>query len=275
MSNKSSEQVKKSSFVFSIKKFVYSKFIIRYKILKKKIYQINDRNEDKKKIMVNIGGGYFFKRHWSVLDVPSKHYKFMRGVVDYECDLTSGQPLPLEDDSVSFIYSSHTLEHIPQECIPFLFSELYRILKRKGVIRLTMPDFDKAVDAFANNNKEYFILLENDTIEEDFLDYFATNLKNKVPAEELRNNFNSMSFEEFGDFYTIQVPREAQKESSGNHINWWNYNKLYNLLKEAGFNNIYRSEANQSKFSEIRNIGKSIGFDSTHPEISLFVEGVK
>lgn len=225
--------------------------------------------------MVNIGGGYFFKRHWSVLDVPSKHYKFMRGVVDYEYDLASGQPFSFEDNSISFIYSSHTLEHIPQECISFLFSELYRVLKRKGVIRLTMPDFDKAADAFLNNNKGYFILLQNDTIEEDFLDYFATNLKDKVPTEELRKNFNSMSLEEFGDFYTFQVPREAQKENSGNHINWWNYTKLYNMLKKAGFTNIYRSEANQSKFSEMQNVGKSIEFDSTHPEISLFVEAVK
>jgi len=91
-----------------------------------------------------------------------------------------------------------------------------------------------------------------------------------------------MSKEKFADFYTQQIPQDSQRKNTGNHINWWNYDKIYKMLIKAGFKNVYRSTAQGSHFSEMLGMGFNSnyfawmsGFDVTHPELSFFVEAVK
>ena len=110
-------------------------------------------------------------------------------MTDYEHDLTSRESLPFEDKSVSFIYSSHTFEHIPQEYCSFIFSEMYRILKQGGAVRITVLDFDKAADAYAADNQDFFTLYSGKTIEGKFLDNFATYFHDKENLNEFKQNF--------------------------------------------------------------------------------------
>ena len=220
--------------------------------------------------MINIGGGYFFKRHWKVLDRPSQWYSFVDGSIDYVFDLTSNEPFPLATASVSFFYSSHTLEHIPQGCCQHVLDEIYRCLKPDGAVRLVMPDFDRAYEAFAQTDLDFFNGYPGTCLEEKFLDCFATYLKDKVSPEELGRNFESMPQDEFADYYTGKIPQDSQKIYTGNHINWWNYEKLDKMLKQAGFRAVHRSTKQDSRFTEMR--GRD--FD-THPEVSLYVEAVK
>lgn len=53
-------------------------------------------------------------------------------------DLT--KRLPFDDDSVSFIYGSHVLEHLYLADARRLLSECKRVLRAGGVIRLVVPD---------------------------------------------------------------------------------------------------------------------------------------
>lgn len=162
---------------------------MKIKILKKKIYNLIDRKIDNQKLMINIGGGYYFRRHWRVMDFPGQWYYFAKGSIDYEFDLTSGDSFPLASNSVSFFFSSHTLEHIPQECCQHIINEMYRCLKPGGAVRITMPDFDLAYEAFARNCIKFFVKYPGRCIEEKFLDFFATYMKDKIDYEELRNFF--------------------------------------------------------------------------------------
>ena len=98
-------------------------------------------------------------------------------------------------------------------------------------------------------------------------------MKDKVPPEELRKNLTSMGKGDFADCYTRQIPRDSQKIFTGYHINWWNYEKLRRMLKQAGFREIYRSPEQGSRFTEMRGVGRHCGFDSTHPEVSFFCGG--
>ena len=228
--------------------------------------------------MVNIGGYHYFRRHWRILDNPSDHYSFKLGVLDYEHDLTDPKPFPLKDNSVSFFYTAHTIEHIPQEFCEHVFDEIYRCLKPGGAIRLTMPDFDLAYEAYGKylkNNELDVDFLKQDypekTLEGQFLHFFASYLGDKESPEDVRNNYLNMKKEEFADYYTKKIPRESQKEFTGKHINWWNYEKLSNMLKNAKFTTVYRSNIQESKFNELQGEGRDCGFDSTRPEISLFV----
>ncbi len=241
----------------------------------KRFYRIIDRKIDNRKMMVNIGGGIWFRRHWKVMDYPYGHYSFLKEFNDFEHDLTSSKPFPFSDNSISFFYSSHCLEHIPQEHCQYIFAEIYRCLKPGGAIRISVPDFDLAEEAYRNKNQQFFEKYTGNTLEEKFLNFFATYFKDKVSSKEFQQKHSSTTPEELADFYTKSIPREQQKEASGNHINWWNYKKMSNMLKSAEFKEIYRSKPQESRFSEMKGTQRRKGFDLTHPELSLYVEAIK
>ena len=100
--------------------------------------------------------------------------------------------------------------------------------------------------------------------------FFATFLMEKISIEEFNKNFEEMERYQFADYYTSKIPREWQ-EGAGEHINWWNFQKAEKMLIKAGFETVYRSTAQKSRFAEMRGIGYKTGFDSTHPEISVTV----
>jgi len=251
-------------------------FPLSFAILEKKIWQIIDKKEDKEKIMVNIGGGHFFKRHWKVLDFSSSHYSWLPGTIDFNFNLSLSKQLPFKNEEISFLYSSHTIEHIPQEHVKFLFAEFYRSLKKGGVIRITLPDYDLGAEAYLKNDEDFFEeYKEEETIEAKFLRFFASDLKNKISSEEISKNFKKMEKKEFADFYMDQISRESQILAPGNHINWWNYDKLSEILTESGFRNVYRSEEQESRFSEMQGNGIYSGFDTSIPKMSLFIEATK
>lgn len=95
-----------------------------------------------------------------------------------------------------------------------------------------------------------------------------------MPPATLRIQLEAMSKTELADYYASRVPRATQRAHPGQHINWWTYDKLAALLGDAGFEHVYRSQPQQSRFEQMRGTGRRTGFDSTFPEISLFVEAV-
>jgi len=248
------------------------------KILNKQFLKTIDSKMDEKKLMVNIGGGRFSRRHWRVMDFSHEHYSYKMGVVDYNYDLTSMLPFPLKDNQVSFFYSINTIEHIPQECCQHVFNEIFRCLKPSGAVRLVTPDFDIAKQAFLSNDPNFATKWYEGTIENRFLLTFAKyfTVVEKLSAEYIREKLKTMSFEELADWLTNRIPREVQKENPGWHINWWNFEKLNKMLKKSGFKNVYRSSPGESKFEEIRGGGDiRTAFDHNHGDISIFVEAVK
>jgi predicted SAM-dependent methyltransferase len=252
------------------------RFAVR--IGKKITHNALDRFDVEKNLMVDIGGGDRAIRHWKVLDYITDHYDYTGLFVDYNFDLTSGKRLPFADESVAFFYSSHTLEHIPQEHCQFILEELVRCLKKGGAARITVPDYGLAYKAFGEKDKKFF-RYDNQTLEENFLHFFASYWKNVEKPECLWEAYKTKTKEELADYYTNRVPRESQKQRPGYHINWWTYKKLASMLKKAGFNRIYISKMQGSAFQEMRGLNTwydpKCGFDIKNPKQSLFVEAVK
>ena len=60
--------------------------------------------------------------------------------------------LPFADETVDIIYSSHTFEYFDRdECIGVL-KEWRRVLKKNGILRLAVPDFEAMAKLYINNN---------------------------------------------------------------------------------------------------------------------------
>ena len=75
---------------------------------------------------------------------------------------------------------------------------------------------------------------------------------------------------EFFEFITCDL--KYRKEYPGDHINYWTFAKIDNMLTASGFNNVIRSKWSASINKEMKN---TYFFDTTHPNMSLYVEGIK
>lgn len=80
--------------------------------------------------------------------------------IDLSCDIREG--LPLASDSIDYAVSIHALPEVPySELIPVL-TELRRVLKPGGVLRLALPDLLKGVRAYERNDRDYFLVPDED-----------------------------------------------------------------------------------------------------------------
>lgn len=82
---------------------------------------------------LHIGCGMDYREGWVNIDL-SDHKEIK---VDKKVDLTK-LPLPFEDNSFDFIFTAHTLEHLPGNITPLMI-ELWRILKTDGMLEIRVP----------------------------------------------------------------------------------------------------------------------------------------
>lgn len=74
--------------------------------------------------------------------------------IDLVADIGAG--LPLAEDSIDYVVSVHALPELSyREQLPAL-RELLRVLRPGGVLRLALPDLDRAIDAYREGHRDYF-----------------------------------------------------------------------------------------------------------------------
>jgi len=271
--------------------------IVRFKdpfnlSLYQKIYTVDILN---KKPFYNVGSGDFYHPYWTNLDYISDCYKnIQKNVINH--NLMSKLPLPIETGKAKIIYTSHTIEHIKEDAAQVLFNEAYRCLDQGGVFRITTePDAESDFRALLNNDEDwfywdkyyvkkgsyesnYFKPATNVPLSERWLNHFASELapnnitpsKIKLSDQQILELIQKLGFPNVLDYLCSIC--EFRSENPSNHISWWTHDKVLAFLKNAGFKNSYRSGYGQSCSPLMRN---SKLFDSTHPQMSLYVEAVR
>lgn len=239
---------------------------------------------------VNLGAGGFYHPMWTNVDLPNEFYKKQQqNNIHVLYDFCSTKPLPFNTESVSIFYSSHTIEHLPDQSVLQLFSEVNRCLKKNGLFRLTCPDMEIQFRAYQNRDRCFWPqpspwstnLL---SLEDRFLEHFATVLTKyhstrllsdkviNILPQELSDLSTSKCMEDFFKEITLRIPHNANKLLPEGHCNWFTSSKIVRLLKEANFTNVYTSGYGQSADPRLRNVDL---FDATCPELSLYVECTK
>ena len=105
-------------------------------------------------VRVNLGCGANAKTGWLNCDMAPA-----RGV-DLRMDLRRG--IPLQTASVDCIAAIHVLQDLAWDQIAPALDELHRVLKTGGVIRIAVPDLDRAIRAYLAGDARYFYVPDRD-----------------------------------------------------------------------------------------------------------------
>jgi SAM-dependent methyltransferase len=243
----------------------------------------------------NIGAGSFFHPNWTNIDFVSDWYEgVQQNVINH--DLMSLSPLPIATGTAKVIYTSHTIEHVSESAVQTLLQESYRCLRPGGFLRVTTgPDADSDYAALMRGDDDWFYWDKHHDrpgtyeeicrkpqstapLEERWLHHVASQLapndlspsEKKFNASQIREILNRMPMKEALDYFTGLC--QFQPSRPGNHITWWNHEKLEKFVRTAGFTTVYRSGYAQSHCPVLR---QSAQFDSTHPQMSLYIEAMR
>ena len=80
--------------------------------------------------------------------------------INLSCDIRDG--LPLETNSIDYTVSIHALPEVHFDQLIPVLTELRRVLKPEGILRLALPDLLKGVDAYRRNDLDYFLVPDED-----------------------------------------------------------------------------------------------------------------
>jgi predicted SAM-dependent methyltransferase len=99
------------------------------------------------KVLVHIGCGP--KKSPEYINVDAQPYPHVHIVTDDMTNLSD-----FDSGTVDMVYMCHILEHIKQADLADVLSEMRRVLKNGGVLRLSVPDFDLLVDVYNASGKD-------------------------------------------------------------------------------------------------------------------------
>lgn len=68
--------------------------------------------------------------------------------------MNAGKRYPFPDEAFDYVYSEHMFEHLTCQQQLIMLKECFRILKRGGIMRLAMPNFQFLMNLFNNPQKE-------------------------------------------------------------------------------------------------------------------------
>lgn len=250
-----------------------------------------------KKPFYNIGAGKFRHPYWTNLDFTADNYAHMQkdgGYISY--NIAEKKPLPIADGAARLLYTSHTIEHVKEDAVLYLFKEAHRALAPGGIFRVvTGPDAETDYRALRNNDSDWFywdaLCTQNNNYSRDFyappdsaplaerwLSHVASALapNRRTPSEikfhekEILQKLDELGLESALTYFTGLCP--FRPDYSQDHVEWWTHGRVIDYLTRAGFKTIYRSGYGQSASPLMR---RSSLFDSTYPQISLHVEAVR
>ena len=177
------------------------------------------------------------------------------------------------DDSIDYIFSEAFFEHINDDDVNNLLNESARVLKKGGKIRLITPHFEKILNKYIEGDESFFTDVAGikgrpewkkfgvNNCTENYLGHLFAAYDSKDDfndpefyrgppigiEEEIKVKAKELSLKEFSEWIVSKIPRERFKKPHG-HINWFNYEKFYTLLKSKGFKNISESSCCKSKY---------------------------
>jgi len=157
--------------------------------------------------------------------------------------------LPFKDNSIDAIYTSHTLEHIFPDRLPFVLSECRRVLKSGSPMRIVVPDIEKAIQAYIKGNYKY--------------------LKDKRNPRKMKWLPDHPLCCLSSWFFTYKMSDNLNDRMIGGHVGVFNFDLMKQYLKKSAFNNIRKLS-----FGKGHGLFKKCDFPR-YKDCSIYVEATK
>jgi predicted SAM-dependent methyltransferase len=160
--------------------------------------------------------------------------------------LDLSRPLPLPDASFAYVFGEHVIEHVSEGAGERLLSELYRVLRPGGVLRLTTPDLRKIIAIYEDRNP---------TISRDEYASFLSEVEGK-PFERPCQGFN-------------------------HYLRAWGHRYIYDeddlvaKLRTRGFSDIERRDTGESPHLPLRGVERHGGDTWVNQAEAMCVEATR
>lgn len=114
--------------------------------LKRKLHPpLLPKNRDGK-VRIHLGCGEINAPGFVNVDaIPFSHVHYIREVDDLRI---------FPNEYADLVYASHVLEHIGHRDVPKVLKEWRRVLKEEGILRLSVPDFDKLIGVYLAEERD-------------------------------------------------------------------------------------------------------------------------
>ncbi len=98
------------------------------------------------KVLIHVGCGELNDTRYINVDArPMPHIHYVSN------DLMLNQ---FSRGSVDLIYACHVLEHVPHRELPGILANWFLRLKPGGILRLSLPDFDRIIEIYVDQGRE-------------------------------------------------------------------------------------------------------------------------
>lgn len=193
-------------------------------------------------LKLNLGSGRSRIEGWLNVDVPP---------ADLEMHLNWG--LPFAEGVAQYVYLSHVLEHFYKREALELLRDAHRALRPGGVARVVVPDIEKCMRAYVQNDEGYF------------------ETRRRLWSRSSQSAATSL------ELVLKNVGAGVKPGSFWGHKHGYDFETLSHVLRQAGFTSVERSEYMESKQQDLRIDAASRIAGHEHAEIkfSMFVEATK
>ncbi|MGV3278411.1 class I SAM-dependent methyltransferase [Rickettsiales bacterium LUAb2] len=205
------------------------------------------------KVKLHLGCGAKYFNGWINIDAKEEEFPGDNSnKVDIIYNLT--KLLPIENESVDFIFHDNFFEHLTFEDGLALLTDHYRVLKKGGVVRINQPDLETITKLYINDSFED-LMIDNRTYREHYS-------KERWGIDVNRNRCESINY----------CFRQV-----GQHKFLYDYEEMKLRLVEAGFKevNIKRCNTTESDFIELQNLEGKGQTNLKEGLLSLVVEAIK
>lgn len=242
----------------------------------------------------NVGSGTWEHPAWTNIDLPAQSEAFASiQAAHIAHDLISDEDLPIQPSTAALIYTSHVIEHLPDVHVVKFFKSAYKALRTNGLFRIvTGPDANTDWAALIRGDSKWWYFYEglytnsgisNNTpltLTDMWLLHFAsprsifssTPCDDKYTAIQLTKLFNKHDYNPIVIRDKLTDGLTFNSSYPGDHLSWWNADKLIRCLHLAGFSVHTKCAYGQSISPFMRDLNF---FDTTYPHISLYVEAIK
>lgn len=105
------------------------------------------------KLLLHLGCGNINKPGFINIDaIPKPHVHYVRAIDNLSL---------FKNNTIYLIYASHCLEHISHRKLRTVLDEWYRVLKKKSILRLSVPDFDLLLKIYKENGNDINSIMQS------------------------------------------------------------------------------------------------------------------